>query len=167
MSAYNKANQPQSLRSLDSLAVAHFVHGFAIFAQKALRIQGIMRTILTVLALLLLCTSCSWARIPASVVEQHKNGAANQLGDFESQFTFVGTYVGVSEESYSNIHGEEWSLIFKVEKVLLGSYDKKIVHIATHVSTDSSFKKGEQYYITMDWGNHGLLLMGHQIKNDT
>jgi hypothetical protein len=33
-SAYNKANQPQSLRSLDSLAVARFVHGFAIVAQN-------------------------------------------------------------------------------------------------------------------------------------
>jgi hypothetical protein len=30
---YNKANQPQSLRSLDSLAVARFVHGCAIVAQ--------------------------------------------------------------------------------------------------------------------------------------
>ena len=32
--ALNKANQHQSLRSLDSLAVAFFVHGFAISAQK-------------------------------------------------------------------------------------------------------------------------------------
>ena len=32
--SYNKANQPQSLRSLDSLAVARFVHGFAIVAQN-------------------------------------------------------------------------------------------------------------------------------------
>ena len=32
--AYNKAKQHQSLRSLDSLAVALFVHGFAIIAQK-------------------------------------------------------------------------------------------------------------------------------------
>jgi hypothetical protein len=30
----NKANQHQSLRSLDSLAVACFVHGFAITAQN-------------------------------------------------------------------------------------------------------------------------------------
>ncbi|WP_170132159.1 hypothetical protein [Arenicella xantha] len=34
MSTHNKANQHQSLRSLDSLAVARFVHGFAIGAQK-------------------------------------------------------------------------------------------------------------------------------------
>jgi len=33
--SYNKAKQPQSLRSLDSLAVALFVHGFAIVAQKS------------------------------------------------------------------------------------------------------------------------------------
>jgi hypothetical protein len=31
---YNNANQHQSLRSLDSLAVACFVHGFAINAQN-------------------------------------------------------------------------------------------------------------------------------------
>jgi hypothetical protein len=31
----NKAKQHQSLRSLDSLAVAFFVHGFAIVAQKS------------------------------------------------------------------------------------------------------------------------------------
>ncbi len=31
---HNKANQPQSLRSLDSLAVAFFVNGFAIYTQK-------------------------------------------------------------------------------------------------------------------------------------
>jgi hypothetical protein len=30
----NKANQHQSLRSLDSLPVALFLHGFAISAQK-------------------------------------------------------------------------------------------------------------------------------------
>jgi hypothetical protein len=34
MLVYNKANQHQSLRSLDSLAVAFFVHGFAICAQE-------------------------------------------------------------------------------------------------------------------------------------
>jgi hypothetical protein len=33
--AANKAKQHQSLRSLDSLALAPFVHGFAIVAQKA------------------------------------------------------------------------------------------------------------------------------------
>jgi hypothetical protein len=33
--AVNKANQHQSLCSLDSLAVALFVHGFAINAQKS------------------------------------------------------------------------------------------------------------------------------------
>jgi hypothetical protein len=33
--ALNKAKQPQSLRSLDSLAVALFVHGFAIVAQNS------------------------------------------------------------------------------------------------------------------------------------
>ena len=33
--ATNKAKQPQSLRSLDSLAAALFVHGFAIIAQKS------------------------------------------------------------------------------------------------------------------------------------
>jgi len=33
-SSYNKAKQPQSLRSLDSLAVARFAHGFAINAQN-------------------------------------------------------------------------------------------------------------------------------------
>lgn len=32
--SYNKAQQHQSLRSLDSLAVARFVHGFAIVAQN-------------------------------------------------------------------------------------------------------------------------------------
>jgi len=32
---HNKAKQPQSLRSLDSLAAALFVHGFAIIAQKS------------------------------------------------------------------------------------------------------------------------------------
>lgn len=31
---FNKANQHQSLRFLDSRGVAFFVHGFAIFAQK-------------------------------------------------------------------------------------------------------------------------------------
>tara|TARA_B110000196_G_scaffold297195_1_gene288094 strand:+ start:646 stop:783 length:138 start_codon:yes stop_codon:yes gene_type:complete len=31
---HNKAKQHRSLRSLDSLALAPFVHGFAIFAQK-------------------------------------------------------------------------------------------------------------------------------------
>ena len=33
MQAVNKAKQHQSLRSLDSLALVEFVHGFAIFAQ--------------------------------------------------------------------------------------------------------------------------------------
>jgi hypothetical protein len=32
---YNKAKQHQSLRSLDSLALAPFVHGFAMFAQSS------------------------------------------------------------------------------------------------------------------------------------
>jgi len=32
--AFNKARLHQSLRSLDSLAVASFVHGFAIIAQN-------------------------------------------------------------------------------------------------------------------------------------
>jgi len=31
---HNKAKQHRSLRSLDSLALASFVHGFAIIAQK-------------------------------------------------------------------------------------------------------------------------------------
>ena len=34
VTAYNKAKQHQSRCSLDSLAVARFVHGFAIFAQN-------------------------------------------------------------------------------------------------------------------------------------
>jgi hypothetical protein len=34
MQSHNKANQHQSLRSLDSLVVARFAHGFAIFAQN-------------------------------------------------------------------------------------------------------------------------------------
>jgi hypothetical protein len=33
--AHNKARQHQSLRSLDSLAVAPFVHGSAIIAQNS------------------------------------------------------------------------------------------------------------------------------------
>jgi hypothetical protein len=34
LKAYNKAMQHQPLRGLDSLAVARFVHGFAIIAQN-------------------------------------------------------------------------------------------------------------------------------------
>ncbi|WP_434339273.1 hypothetical protein [Motilimonas cestriensis] len=34
MKTYNKAKQHRSLRSLDSLVLAPFVHGFAIVAQK-------------------------------------------------------------------------------------------------------------------------------------
>jgi len=34
MATHNKAKQHRSLRSLDSLALAPFVHGFAIIAQN-------------------------------------------------------------------------------------------------------------------------------------
>ena len=35
LKAHNKAKQHRSLRSLDSLALAPFVYGFAIIAQKS------------------------------------------------------------------------------------------------------------------------------------
>jgi len=55
---YNKANQHQSLRSLDSLAVACFVHGFAICAQKKQQqvCRCLQRSVATNMKVILLIT---------------------------------------------------------------------------------------------------------------
>jgi hypothetical protein len=60
------------------------------------------------------------------------------------------------------VHDEEWSIMLNVEKVVLGKYSKNQVYIGTHNSKDTTFEKGKEYYITIDEGHHGTLLMGHQ-----
>ncbi|WP_444996726.1 hypothetical protein [Aliikangiella sp. IMCC44359] len=112
--------------------------------------------------ILLLISNAVLAGLPESVIAQHKNGASYQLSDEDTQFTFIGSFDSISNESYMTPHGESWSISLSIEKMLMGSHDKRAVQIGTHDRNDSTFKLNTKYYITIDWGRHGMMLMGYQ-----
>ena len=100
-------------------------------------------------------------RIPDSVLQQHKSGDIEVLGP-NMHFTFVGHFRGVSEDSYLNVHGEEWGLMFDIDSVVLGSYEEAEISIGTHDPSDPTFVTGVRYYVTVAPGHHGYLLTGYQ-----
>jgi|GEM_PF-3128521 len=81
---------------------------------------------LTIALILLLISNAALADLPPSVIAQHKNGASHQLSDEDTQFTFIGTFDSISNESYMTPHGESWSISLRIEKLLLGSHYKKM-----------------------------------------
>jgi len=102
------------------------------------------------------------AELPESVIAQHNKGASYNLSDDETQFTFIGGFDSISEESFLTPQGEMWTISLSVEKVVLGKYKEERVRIGTHDKNDSTFEPNKKYYITIDWGMHGMLLMGYQ-----
>jgi len=117
----------------------------------------------SLIALTLLVISIAVAaELPKSVIEQHNKAATYDLSGHDTEFTFIGGFDSISKDSLFSPNGEVWFISLRIEKVVLGEYKKDSVKIGTHDKHDSTFDLNKKYYITIGWGVHGMLLLGHQ-----
>ncbi|BFM09971.1 hypothetical protein R50072_01240 [Simiduia litorea] len=81
----------------------------------------------------------------------------------EASFSIIGTFTGVSEKSYLNVHGEEWSVEITVDKVLDGEFNNSVVYVGVPSKEKYGFEVGKQYIITLVYGSHGLRIQNKRM----
>ena len=94
--------------------------------------------------------------MPRHVFASYKDARTDDF--IKMPVAFVGTFERVSAEPFMNVHGREWSVIFRVKEVFLDSWDKGIFSFNISSPQQKRFEAGNDYYVIALHTRHGFYL---------
>ena len=81
---------------------------------------------------------------------------ARTLDSIGLPVVFIGTFESISKEAFQNVHGQEWSVVFRVKKVFFDSWKRETFDFNISVPENEGFRVAEEWYVIALHTRHGF-----------